>query len=166
MIREIIGQYKPLYQLRNQITAPADLCQQYSVITLQKAMRVRHPWTHPHRSTTEKLSLIVQSVHPFSYKYTLAIDYIETWLQVVHIKDTASLKVIDHGIIAQCLQILYTIYNGNGNLTSSGKTASLGCDNCRTGSLYQPQKVILSTREHGDTEGLDSEVFCSVEKYK
>ena len=36
MIREIIGQYKPLYQLRNQITAPAYLCQQYSVITLQK----------------------------------------------------------------------------------------------------------------------------------
>ena len=108
-------------------------------------MRVRHPWTHPHRLTTEKLSLIVQSVHPFSYKYTLAIDYVETWFQVVHIKYTATLKVIDHGIIAQCLQILYTIYNGNDNLTSSGKTASLGCDNCRTGSLYLPQKVILST---------------------
>lgn len=111
MIREIIGQYKPLYQLRNQITAPADLCQQYSVITLQKAMRVRHPWTHPHRLTTEKQSLIVQSVHPFTYKYTLAIYYIQTWLQVVHIKDAATLKVIDHGTIAQCLQILYTIYN-------------------------------------------------------
>ena len=75
MIREIIGQYKSFYQLRNRITAPANLCQQYSVITLQ-AMRVRHTWTHPHRLTTEKLSLIVQSVHPFSYKYTLAIDYV------------------------------------------------------------------------------------------
>ena len=26
--------------------------------------------------------------------------------------------------------------------------------------------TISSTREHGDTEGLDSEVCCSVEKYK